>query len=270
MGLREQAEEAQQILRKLNDTADRAEQTGEPVRYEVAMPRPELADLKDSDVPAGLDVPVHVAWSRVMQDVQFIAKGKSVTAGPARYNFRGIDDILNAVGPVLRKHGVSVIPTGVRPEFSVVTTQGANGSRSMNYCRSVGQFTIFGPRGDTIVGEALGEGFDPGDKSGSKASSVSLRTFYIQALAIPTDQPALDPEYGEQHELAAPARPTADDYMAMILDEGVSVNRLGQIKAELTKDRAMGVTTVELVDGETMRLIDLVQREGRKKTGGEQ
>lgn len=268
MGLREQAKEAQQILRGLNDTADRAEQTGEPVTYltktdiEPPMPR-EMADLGDSDVPAGMDVPVHVAWSRVMQDVQWLGKARRGD----KYMYRGIDDVMNLVGPAERKHGVFVMPTGITPEFTVIQTK--NGA-AMNYCRAVVRFTIYGPRGDTMDAEVLGEGFDTGDKSGSKAQSIALRTLYLNGLAIQTNEPERDTEYGEQHELAGQARPTADDYMAMILDEGVSVNRLGQIKAELTKDRAMGVMTVELADGETMRLIDLVQREGRKKTGGAQ
>jgi hypothetical protein len=276
MGLREQAEEANKAHRTMDAVAVGAVRAGEPVAYSMpATPGYDTdgngnevtgpADLAESDVPAGGDVPVHVAWSRVMQDVQFIAKGRDVTSGPARYKFRGIDDILNRVGPVLRKHGVSVIPTGVRPDFSVVTTRGTNGERTMNYCRSVGQFTIFGPCGDTIVGEALGEGFDPGDKSGSKASSVSLRTFYIQALAIPTDQPALDPEHGEQYELAGPRQPTPEGYAAEILDEKTSFNRLTQIKQELYGNRSIGAAEIEHADGSKERLVDLVRRIGLQR-----
>jgi hypothetical protein len=206
-------------------------------------------------------MPVHVAWQRVMQDCEWLAKKQTTETG-TRYNYRGIDAVVNLVGPALRKHGVFVMPTGIEPTFEVINT---TGGKAMNYARVVCHFTIYGPRGDTMPASVLGEGFDTGDKSGSKAQSVALRTLYLNALAIQTNEPARDTEYGAQYEIAAPARPTADEYVSRILAENATVDRLSQIKAELNSDRAVGVTVVELADGEKIRLIDLVQREGVKR-----
>ena len=46
--------------------------------------------------------------SNVMNEVQSI--GKDGYNNHQRYNFRGIDAVINAVGPVFRKHGVIAVP----------------------------------------------------------------------------------------------------------------------------------------------------------------
>jgi hypothetical protein len=199
-----------------------------------------------------------------MGEVQYIRKARATTSG-TRYNYRGIDDVMDAVGPALRKHGVIVMPTAVDPTFEVIaTTKGS----AMNYCRAVVMFTVIGPRGDTmpVQGSALGEAFDSGDKSGTKASSVALRTFFIQALAIPVNAPAVDPEHGEQHEIAGPRRPTADEYAAEIAAGTTSLDRLRAIQAELKADRRMGAAEVEVLgrDGR-VSLLALVGEIGRER-----
>jgi hypothetical protein len=236
----------------------------QPAAYPTAgMP---AADVADSDVPADMDVPVHMAWQRMMQDVQWLGKSRRTESG-SKYNYRGIDDVMNLVGPAERKHGVFVMPTGIEPIFEVINTKGG---AAMNYCRAVCHFTIYGPRGDTMPATVLGEGFDSGDKSGSKAQSVALRTLYLNGLAIQTNEPSRDTEYGVQHEIAGPKAPTAEEYAAEILDETVSIPRLQQIKSELSSNRAMGVTEVEPPGmGGKVRLIDLVQRVGVARMKGQ-
>lgn len=232
-------------------TADRS--AVEDMNQRVTAP-----DVADSGIAADLDVPVHIAWLRVMQDVQWLGKERRGD----KYMYRGIDDVMNLVGPAERKHGVFVMPTGIEPSFTTINTKSG---AAMNYCRAVVHFTIYGPKGDTMTASVLGEGFDTGDKSGSKAQSVALRTLYLNGLAIQTNEPARDTEYGVQHEIAGPKVPTPDEYAAMILDERVTLQRLQQIKAELTADRTMGASVVEVFGGEPTRLIDLVQRAGKAK-----
>jgi hypothetical protein len=222
-----------------------------------------VASLDESGVPASLDVPVHIAWGRVMQDVEWIKKGRQTTSG-AKYSYRGIDDVMNYVGPALRKHGVAVIPAGIDPTFEVIKT--TSGS-AMNYCRATVRFTIYGPKGDTMPAEVLGEGFDSGDKSGSKAQSIALRTLYTNGLAIMTNEPARDTEYGQQHEIAGPPARTPADYASEILDEQTSVARLQMIKAELDGNPRLAHTMVSdgFEEGSQIELGRLVRRVGAKR-----
>lgn len=142
---------------------------------------------------------VQEAWAAVMADVQSLRKGQRVDSGPARFNFRGVDDVMNAVGPVLRTHGVAVVPTSVSHHPEDVTT--AKGARMRNVTVQV-TYAIHGPAGDTMPGAAAGEAADSGDKATPKAMSVAYRTFLLQALCLPTDEP--DPDRHQYERAAAP------------------------------------------------------------------
>jgi hypothetical protein len=275
MGLREMAEHAtDEALRSPGaDTIGAAVEAR--VRAEAAEPmRVEM----DPDIPESRDVPVHAAWSRVMGEVLYIAKADATTTGN-RYNYRGVDRVVDSVAPMLRKHGIIVMPVNVRAEYTVIETK--NGA-AMNYCRATVSFAIIGPRGDALsaphpetgimgvlLGEAIGEGFDSGDKSSMKAQSVAYREFLIKALAIPVSRPQADPEHGDQHEIAGPKRRTPAQYAADILSEETSINKLSQIQQELYGDKATAMIEVELADGEKVRLVDLVRRVGKQRTAAQ-
>lgn len=241
-------------------------------------PVPASAGETDPNIPAAADVPVHVAWSRIMGEVQFIAKKDATTSGN-RFTYRGVDRVVDTVAPMLRKHGVIVMPVRVKAEYTVIETK--TGS-AMNYCRATVTFAIIGPQGDVLsaphpetgvmgalFGEAMGEGFDTGDKSSMKAQSVAQREFLIKALSIPVTRPQADPEHGEQYEIAGPQRRTPAQYMEEILSDTTSMQMLNQIKAELYGDRATGAAEVEMADGEKIRLVDLVLRTGRQRKNEE-
>lgn len=220
-----------------------------------------VPDLADSGIPADMDVPVHVAWSRVMGDVQYIAKADERRDPGGRYNFRGIDAVLNAVGPALRKHGVSVVQTKVEPSYDRVQT---GGGKTMQLCRVTVTYAVIGPKGDTLPVPlvSVGEAFDSGDKSTPKAVSVALRSCYINSLAIPTNEPHLDPERGPQYELATPPPPTAESYQQEITRPTTTLPRLRAIREELKRHPDIAETIVEDVDGTQLPLIKLVTKVG--------
>lgn len=203
----------------------------------------DVPDVTTSDVPASPDAAVVVAWSRVMADVEWIGKVNRREDVGGRYNFRGIDAVLNAVGPVLRKHGVIVLPVKIEPEYSTVPT--AN-NKVMNYCRVTVAYAVFGPTGDRMPVDliSLGEAFDAGDKSSTKAQSVALRTLYINALNIPTREPDRDTEHGPQYEMAAPPPPTPMSYRDEITDPRTPRDRLRQIYRELGRHPDLGAALV--------------------------
>jgi hypothetical protein len=135
------------------------------------------------------------ALSAVMEDVQ--AVGKKDRNTQQNYSFRGVDAVVNAVGPALRKHSVIVVPVSVSSEVEHYQT--SKGTAMRNVTLTVG-FRFYGPNGDWIEASASGEAADSGDKATPKAHSVAYRTLLLQALCIPTDEP--DPD-SESHERAA-------------------------------------------------------------------
>jgi hypothetical protein len=119
------------------------------------------------------------------------------------YNFRGIDAVMNAVGPLLREHGVVIVPDAESIDQESYQTKGGTAMlRTMVKMR----YTIHGPDGSTITGSAYGEAADAGDKGIAKAQSVAYRVFLLQALTIPTDDADADDESHERS--AAPVEAT--------------------------------------------------------------
>lgn len=143
-------------------------------------------------------VTVHQALSKVMGDVQAVKKDSKNQA--QRFNFRGIDAVMNAVGPALRKHGVTILPEDVEVHRSNGTT--ASGKQTAEVVVKV-TYRVYGPAGDSIHGKVAAEAMDFGDKAIAKAMSVAYRTFLLQALTIPTDEP--DPD-SESYERGVPSR----------------------------------------------------------------
>lgn len=127
---------------------------------------------------------VQQAWAAVMGDVQAI--GKNSRNDDQKYMFRGVDAVMNAVGPVLRTHGVHVLPS----KLLSVTYRDVRTSRDKP-AREVTvqvQYRITGPRGDEMYAEVPGESMDFGDKGTAKAMSVAYRILFLQGLTIPTHE----------------------------------------------------------------------------------
>jgi hypothetical protein len=142
------------------------------------------------------DIPtIAQALAAVMADIGGVAKTDENRQ--QNYRFRGVDAVVNAVGPALRKHGVVMVPhAGIPVENSYTTKSGTVMTRVVLPVT----FAFHGPAGDVIDCHVYGESSDAGDKVLSKAHSVAWRVAMLQVFAIPTD----DPEPDEQsHERAA-------------------------------------------------------------------
>lgn len=144
---------------------------------------------------------IYTALAAVMADISHVAK-RDINQHQ-RFNFRGIDAVVNAVGPVFRKHGVIAVPTDTQATFENVTT---SGGKPATACRVLATYTFYAPDGTSIDARVAAEAWDNGDKAAPKAMSVAYRTALLQALCLPTDEP--DPD---THTYVQEATPTARD-----------------------------------------------------------
>ena len=133
------------------------------------------------------DITVHQAWTNVMVEVLAIRKAEQNKF--QGFNFRGIDAVMNAVGPALRTHGVSVVPVegaAVHRDFA------SKDGKTQHEAIVTVTYRVTGPAGDHFDGWSIGEAADSSDKATTQSMSVAFRTFLLQALCIPTDAP--DPD----------------------------------------------------------------------------
>lgn len=131
---------------------------------------------------------IQQALNDVMRDVQ--AVGKHERNNHQGFNFRGIDAVLNAVGPAFREHGVIALPRILSADYQQIEI-GAKRTLS-GHVRLTVEYTFTGPEGDALTCTVAAESMDSGDKATAKAMSVAYRTALLQVLCLPTDEP--DPD----------------------------------------------------------------------------
>ncbi|MEV0993460.1 ERF family protein [Nonomuraea sp. NPDC050202] len=244
----------------------RPDQAGQPTEETAERPAPaappeELPDVEVEEREGGPEqVPVHVAWTRVMADVRKISKRDKYDGRDTKYWFRGVDRTVNTFGPVVRAHGVLVLPVHV--EAAHRDTKTAKGT-PMRECTVTVTWMVVGPMGDTLPStlQSAGEALDTSDKGTAKAQSVALRVLLLTAAMVPTGDPDPDAVHVERGE--APVRKAAD-YVEEIHDPRTSIPRLKQIKYEITQSRQGGVLVTNEV-GEDEPILNMINRIGRER-----
>ena len=119
------------------------------------------------------------------------AKIKTQSGAEFRYQFRGIDDVLDALHPVLIECGVTITPQVVD-----VLTISDGVLLTINYL-------IANIHGDTVTATFVGEGRDKGDKAAQKAQSNAYKYMAFQTFCIPV---AVDDSDSNQYRRPAPTQ----------------------------------------------------------------
>ena len=146
---------------------------------------------------------IHEALAAVMADCTHVAKRDR--NDHQRFMFRGIDAVVNAVGPILREHHVTVRPVVQHVSYDVVqTTTG----KPATACRVIVDYVFGAPDGSELTATVAAEAWDSGDKAAPKAMSVAFRTALLQTLALPTDEPDPDAHTFERQQVAPTRQPS--------------------------------------------------------------
>lgn len=113
-----------------------------------------------------------------------ISKDRRNTQG-AGYNFRGIDDIYNALAPLLAEKGLCILPRVLsRESVERVSKQGG----ALFYITVEAEFDFVSTAdGSKHTVKTFGEAMDSGDKATNKAMSAAYKYAAFQAFCIPTE-----------------------------------------------------------------------------------
>lgn len=133
--------------------------------------------------------PIFVLLHKVMLEVTSI--GKKDFNDFHKFSFRGIDTVLENVGPAFRNHGIVVMPE-VRHIEAIATKSSKD--KAMRLVTVTVAYTFHGPAGDSITAVVPGEAWDTEDRASAKAMSVAFRTALLQVLSVPTNE--RDPHAG--------------------------------------------------------------------------
>lgn len=138
------------------------------------------------------------AICKVIRDLAAVGIGKNRRNEQQGFAFRGIDDVYNAVAPLLAKHGLCVVPNVLER----TVTERTNTKGTVLFYTVVKVEYTFHAADDTSTVRAVtfGEAMDSGDKSTNKAMSAAFKYALFQTFCIPTE--AEDPD-ATTHEVAA-------------------------------------------------------------------
>ena len=137
---------------------------------------------------------IYETINAVMGEIGAIGKNKKNQQ--QNFNYRGIDDVMNALAPAFIKHKLFVVPEvldQVREERQTVR----GGNLIYSVCRM--RYIFYAEDGSHIDAVVVGEGMDSGDKATNKAMSIAFKYACFQVFCIPTEE-MKDPD-AESHEV---------------------------------------------------------------------
>lgn len=157
--------------------------------------------MTTADNPAPGVPGVYAAIAAVQADLAARGIAKAQTNQHDRYRFRGIDDVFNALGPTLARHGLVILPRVKEREVTERTSR--NGGAMYYVVLRVEYDFVCAADGSMYTVETFGEAFDRSDKATPKAMAAAFKYAVFQAFCIPTEgTPDADLE---THEPAAMA-----------------------------------------------------------------
>ena len=135
---------------------------------------------------------------------EFPAVTKDRLQPQAKYNYRGIDDALRELNPLLSKHGVYLQLVDLVPTFlDAGTTKSGN---TQVRCVVVGKVRFVSDDGSYTEASLVGEGVDTGDKAMMKAQANGLKYVLWYTFCVPTDEKKDSEAFEDPDTGPAPAR----------------------------------------------------------------
>lgn len=164
---------------------------------------------------------IFAAMIAVMDEVGAIGKNRKNTQ--QNYQFRGIDDVLAELQPLLVKHKIICVPEVLEAEREMLDTK--SGGRMASVRLKVKHTYTCATDGSSVCATTWGEAMDAGDKASNKAMSAALKYAHTESFSIPTYEVDRDteesspaavaprPAQSQQNQPAA-AKPASADQMA--------------------------------------------------------
>lgn len=128
---------------------------------------------------------VYKAISAVMGDLAKTGVAKGQTNTFDNYKFRGIDDVYNALAPLLSKHGLVILPRVLERTSEERTSKKGD---ALFYITVKAEFDFVAAEdGSKHTVCAYGEAMDRGDKGTNKAMTAAYKYAMFEAFCIPTE-----------------------------------------------------------------------------------
>jgi SLT domain-containing protein len=128
---------------------------------------------------------VYAAINAVQKALAISGITKTQTNTFDGYKFRGIDDVYNALAPLLAEHGLCILP---RMMSRTVIERMTDKNKALFYVTVEAEFDFVSVEdGSKHTVKTFGEAMDRGDKATNKAMSAAYKYAAFQSFVIPTE-----------------------------------------------------------------------------------
>lgn len=206
--------------------------------------------------------------SKAMEEIGAI--GKDSYNQQQKFKYRGVDAVMNALNPVMRKCGLFVTPEVLNQQREERQTQ--SGGRLL-YSILTMRYTMYAPDGSSVSATVIGEGMDSGDKASNKAMSVAFKYAMFQLFCIPTEE-MIDPDSETppeskpvpKPEKFAPAYDARGAVKAYCEQSGMSAAEFARMRSALVDGGVVLMRSYDnMTEDETLELIRAVEQNRASK-----
>lgn len=126
---------------------------------------------------------IYKAIVNVMGEIGAIGKDrKNQQQG---FMYRGVEDVMNTLQPLLKKYGVFIVPEVL--EHTREERQTKSGGNLIYSVMKI-RHHFYAEDGSEVVSTTIGEGMDSADKSSNKALAIAFKYACFQVFCIPTEE----------------------------------------------------------------------------------
>lgn len=144
----------------------------------------------------------------IMSEIVPIAKDKKTGGDSFSFKYRGIDQVMNALQPILAKNKVFIVPRVLEQTRERIVTSGSGKEKQTQYSVLKIEYIFYAEDGSSVSVITIGEGMDNGDKASNKAMSIAFKYACFQVFCIPTEEmPDPDAEVHNAIESKKPQEP---------------------------------------------------------------
>ena len=220
---------------------------------------------------------VYQAINAVQADLAKRGISKARTNTFDKYQFRGIDDVYNALSPLLAEHGLCILPRILTRES---VERESKGGGALFYVTVEAEFDFVSAEdGSKHTVRTFGEAMDRGDKATNKAMSAAYKYAAFQAFAIPTegdnDADAVTHEVKRNTHKDVRVSATEEAWKLVQPEQQDFLRRLAsQVTAQMPDSRrALDILELAELDNDhkaaLWHLLDSSTRSGLKKAAAE-
>lgn len=143
---------------------------------------------------------IYKAMAGLMADLTAI--GKDQKNQQQGFKYRGIDQVYNALHPLMAKHKIFTTPEVLGKDREERTN--AKGTVLAFVTLRI-KYTFWAEDGSSVSCTVEGEGMDSGDKASNKAMAIAHKYALLQTFCIPTED--MDDPDSQAHEITPRGKP---------------------------------------------------------------